>query len=545
MRWFKKIVRAILNLLPVLFVIFLTTPVSALKHQYVSIPFYYPPDPQIEEDTSTGKYHLTGRAIGAGSSSGSGVFSSSFQTGVASPFQAVFLSDNWTDSMANSSVFSSGNSNKLQYFNSNSNSNNNCVYFSTYGGSFQPIFNYFRAFSGNFYTVSVDNNFQRIPSNSYITDLTQSSYGINYDFTCKQLGAFNRELPQFDLNSFGSSFLTQRYDATIAPYSYGADGFYSISKTVKDGIHYSDNFNFAKIFGEGNYLNKFSSLQFSLFDEKQSIDYYQGRQIEFNGSFTFESPFTLSQTAIDSGHFYINFSGITDDGVSYSHNIQCTLNQRSVEALNYYALEYSCPWTVDHNYIWTTQIWHMDAIPDSSVNDPSQWSYVWDTSGRWIWSGESGAGQYITTDNDDTPGASINSERTGNHVPNDASNTFNPSNNIVIDGQDFSASLINLFGFTFINPFVPIFNLFNSGSNCVQIPTIAGMIHSEESQVCPWFDSSVRNIVTPVLGISSMMLVFGFAVRWLGSSSGNLFEDSSNETLAPPGYSGHWGRRKK
>ena len=85
--------------------------------------------------------------------------------------------------------------------------------------------------------------------------------------------------------------------------------------------------------------------------------------------------------------------------------------------------------------------------------------------------------------------------------------------------------MTGLFSFDFINPFAPIFNLFNNDS-CAQIPTLASMLHSNETQVCPWFDSSVRNITTPVLGLSSMMLVFGFVVRWLGSRSGNFIEDS-------------------
>lgn len=93
---------------------------------------------------------------------------------------------------------------------------------------------------------------------------------------------------------------------------------------------------------------------------------------------------------------------------------------------------------------------------------------------------------------------------------------------------DWVCNLGNLFNFNFINPFAPIFALFTSSNDCVSIPTIAGMIHSEETTVCPWFDSTTRSIATPVLGISSMMLIFGFAVHWLRSSSGNLFEDTDS-----------------
>lgn len=83
-----------------------------------------------------------------------------------------------------------------------------------------------------------------------------------------------------------------------------------------------------------------------------------------------------------------------------------------------------------------------------------------------------------------------------------------------MDGQASQAE--SMFSFTFLNPFIGIFELFND-SGCVSIPTIAGMVGSDETTYCPWFDSSVRNILTPVFGLSSMILLFGFAVRWLGS----------------------------
>lgn len=160
---------------------------------------------------------------------------------------------------------------------------------------------------------------------------------------------------------------------------------------------------------------------------------------------------------------------------------------------------------------------------------------------------------YLVTNNDDTwSGLDISFPLTGDDItkaPGYAEiycdNAAGCDQNSTCNPGDFLCNLQNLFNFDFINPFSPIFSLFTGSSSCVQIPTIAGMIHSEETTVCPWFPANVREIVTPVLGLSSMMLIFGFAVRWLGSSSGNLFEDSSNETLAPPGWSGSWGRRKK
>ena len=91
-----------------------------------------------------------------------------------------------------------------------------------------------------------------------------------------------------------------------------------------------------------------------------------------------------------------------------------------------------------------------------------------------------------------------------------------------MDGQASQAE--SMFSFTFLNPFIGIFELFND-SGCVSIPTIAGMVGSSETTYCPWFDSSVRNILTPVFGFSSMILLFGFVIYWLrGGSSDILYK---------------------
>lgn len=93
------------------------------------------------------------------------------------------------------------------------------------------------------------------------------------------------------------------------------------------------------------------------------------------------------------------------------------------------------------------------------------------------------------------------------------------------DDMDSQASQAeSMFSFTFLNPFIGIFELFND-SGCVSIPTIAGMVGSDETTYCPWFDSSVRNILTPVIGLSSSMLLFGFVIRGFlnkGNFSGGI-----------------------
>ena len=87
-------------------------------------------------------------------------------------------------------------------------------------------------------------------------------------------------------------------------------------------------------------------------------------------------------------------------------------------------------------------------------------------------------------------------------------------------GSDQSNKLANLFSFTAFNPFSGLFGLF-TGGGCKPIPTIGKMLNKPDATYCPWFPDNVRSILTPVIGISSMMLIFGFFMRWLNSDDFN------------------------
>jgi len=85
-------------------------------------------------------------------------------------------------------------------------------------------------------------------------------------------------------------------------------------------------------------------------------------------------------------------------------------------------------------------------------------------------------------------------------------------------GQEDADKAKGIFNFNVLNPFEPLFKLF-SPNQCVSIPTLASMVGSEETQYCSWFSQSTRSILTPAFGIVSIMLLFGFVVRWLGGSN--------------------------
>lgn len=126
-------------------------------------------------------------------------------------------------------------------------------------------------------------------------------------------------------------------------------------------------------------------------------------------------------------------------------------------------------------------------------------------------------------DDSDTFGGSISLDQAGS-FPNVAPGVARVDS----ENGDWFSSLVSLFKFNFSNPFAPIFTMFTNTSTCANIPIIASLIHSNETQICPFFSSSVTNITTPVFSFVSVMLVFGFAVRWLSSSSGNMFEDQTS-----------------
>lgn len=86
-------------------------------------------------------------------------------------------------------------------------------------------------------------------------------------------------------------------------------------------------------------------------------------------------------------------------------------------------------------------------------------------------------------------------------------------------GKEDADKAKDVFRFDLFNPFSPIFEMFNPGG-CVQIPTIASWLHVEDPQVCPWFPTEVRSVLTPVFSISSIMVLFGFVVKWLRSGDG-------------------------
>lgn len=79
-------------------------------------------------------------------------------------------------------------------------------------------------------------------------------------------------------------------------------------------------------------------------------------------------------------------------------------------------------------------------------------------------------------------------------------------------------------GLSVINPFSAIFNSFTN-SQCADIPIIAGMLSVNNTRYCSWWGSGVRQLLTPVFTISSMVLLFGFVIHWLRDGDRPIFSN--------------------
>lgn len=362
-------------------------------------------------------------------------------------------------------------------------------------------------------------------SRSGMTDINVDSFNATYNGALPSWPNGN-DLAVYNV---GSVMANDNY----LPYWYQTDTLpFKDSHKQSDGVTYTKSFSFDTIFNRT--ITSFSYFSINL-DEYSGYWYddnnlYSGRSIDFRFNFRFENPFTFEQTFLDSGSISLVADVKTktyDPDSSFDRRtFTCTSTQRQVGENDYY-WDISCPVTLSEDFI----VFVPSLIIDGNGNK------VFTTDGNWEFSSI-----YIVTDNDSSTGYSFNDSPTGNTNIWDSywsanDNQFNP------DEADWFKSLVSLFSFDFVNPFAPIFNLFNNDS-CANIPTLASMLHSNETQVCPWFDSNVRNITTPVLGLASMMLVFGFVVRWLGSRSGNFIEDSGGVDIGNSYHLGNKFRRK-
>ena len=328
--------------------------------------------------------------------------------------------------------------------------------------------------------------------------------------------------------------------SNLLPYRFSYDSIYLTDTYVDDGLHYNTKFDLVRnLFGTSdNVPDHIYKVNIPLGSPDFIVQ--KGTPLSVSGEFIFD----FDDPSVDlSSYMNISFNyGIyisQVSGGSYEIGGTCSTDLKRddpSDPLSVWSFTYSCDAVVDD---YGGNLFTVGSLVSPYLT--ISFDYLTDDINPFY--------QFIfdsmltVTDYDSTPASSTwNSTPVSGASPHSAPGSAY-QNALSGKDPDYNSSLIDMFDFTALNPFQPIFGMFNHGSDCVSIPTIASMIHSNETTVCPWFDSNVRNIATPVVGISGMMLLFGFFVRWLGASSGNFFEDSRNEEVSNQG--GRWGHFKR
>ena len=401
-----------------------------------------------------------------------------------------------------------------------------------------------------FYTAgNTYNNFYRVLVNDGADIYAQGRYAPDWFDYSWMTNEVNRKSVEFCLSvsSFGTYLQTntmptvntvthpnQNWGSWL-PYWYPYNGAYISDSYTEDGLNRRTKLDLATIFSgtgtpasERHAPNKFKKLVIPLGLSYQTLGALtSGRPISVEGEFLFDNysdpsaVMAFAEGATPYVKLYIRGYESLADFFNSQNNRGQTINCTYSLSANSSTTEY--PWIFKYTCSGLSAYNFLDGYYGLTLEiGTSTGSYLWDYE-SYVMDWDS---SIIVTDNDKTDsGVYFGQEVTGgdaDDAPGSASSTVDG------DGEvDWLSSLVNLFNFNFINPFAPLFEMFTDNSECASIPIIAGMLGSTETQYCPWFDSSTRSILTPVLSIASIMLLFGFLVRWLSSSSGNMFEDQT------------------
>lgn len=504
---------ACLTLLGLVAPLFLTSlDVNALKHEYKGLPLINAINP-LTQDSSHNYFDWTSSSFSGVSLGGTG-------------FDLWFENDAWRDNYNDLKVKS-----ELRSFSANL-SNNQCNY--------SDMFSEYVVRKN--WSLKNDTMTQQSPylgigeshyedrgfgANYYVPDywIIDSCYSINGMIN------FNRDSADhfisgpypstpnpttFASHANGGYYnpLDLMEDDKMLPrtFTQGQVNYESTFKDTGNGVVYKKTLSFDKIFNQN--IQSFSYFRMGLWDTSgywtNDTNLWSGRQIDFHFNFRFYNNVEISQNFQQNGKIQILATVIpknVEQNPTYYKYYDCTSQFREVqlETGNAYYWDITCPITLDQDYI--------AFVPNLIVN--GQGYNVMNINSSWDFSS-----LYVVTDNDDTQGDNFNED--SRFINNDKiwddywddQDTDNGSGD-----EDWFESLVTMFNFGLINPFAPMFEMFSDSTTCAQIPILAGMIHSQETQVCPWFSSGTRAVLTPVFSISSMMLLFGFFVRWLKSNS--------------------------
>ena len=503
MRWFKKIVRAILCLIPVFSIFFLVNgDSSALQHDYKALWLGDIPIPVVSNDSvdfTTGDPDtVLGYGLGIGFANGYMPDLNSIHPRFT---DNIYFGGDYSLLNGRCTPSPSDDTPSIDYYNMyyylQYNAGNGYI---SLDGPTLFTSNYDFPANSELNCYKIDFDWSSTPFNPRLSEW--SSYST---FATKPFGNY----PQSDYFSF-DQIKTAVNNLSPYPNKYTSLKLHDTSVSSATGQTYSGSFNFNRLF-DGIQIQKFRELSIPLFTDDgyflDSSNLYQGREFEWKFYFDFKGNFSWNE---DISNGYIKLKSYAfQSGAEHSTDIDFTCTANLISVISSTQLEISCPVILEHDYLYF--------IPYLVLhNDP----YLWDTDNIWDF-----YSTYLITDGDSTPGQSFNTQGYGDTW----SATIGVGGSGVDDiGScavgDFSCLLSRTFSFSIPFQDTPLGNIFSSftdSMSCVPIPTIASMLHSNETQICPWFNSTIRNITTPILTLVSVMLTFGFLIRWLSSSSGN------------------------
>ena len=347
--------------------------------------------------------------------------------------------------------------------------------------------------------------------------------------------------PPFVWDSLPSLVVDGKY-RKLNPYSYNYASYFISQSAEIDGTFYQshEGVQMNYVLGESNLFQITSPssifIPIGMIADIKSSDFVsivEGTTLDFSFEMAFPGVYGYNLSELEEQmDIELNYVYLADN----NPNSQPVTGQVScpytIEEIENYGLYYN--WTC--HFVSPANVYNGDVIEFLYTIEPSSgYNSIWDwtfnagennTLPRGNWAFPANGSINVVTDGYYTPGNSIGGSATGSDLSMAPGSVYHE----YADGNaeaDWFNSLLNLFNFNALNPFAPLFNMFTNNSQCASIPIIAGMLHAEETTYCPWFSASVRDVLTPVLSISAIMLIFGFFVRWLSSSSGNMFEDQT------------------
>ena len=515
MRWFKKIVRAILALLPVLSVfLIINGDTLATSHELEGIRFAMPVVP-LDYELFEGYENA-------------GVF-----------YQNTFSHSNgffigFSDSRGGLTRKS-----WPQNFLDNQNPRDNWFRFYSYWNGSTCVYNAFpEGWQVDYYDdipigwySDDDNSTHHFEASFYYTP---SAYADIASLKCNQYGIPYSATFPFQQSSLGGLFpgndgnlvsQTDWYWDNQNPYWYSSDGFWTSERHIdtSTGQTYRSSFYLNRMIGAST--NKFKTLVIPIYNSDLDSDctgeFESGDTFTFEGAFQFDQPDFQWNPDLDNSSFF----GLLINDPTHSRSASCTTNLITVE--NYQNLEFSCSYTFDFDpdiFVVSLRIYAGDEA-----------DYVWDASPF------SFGGLKVITHNDDSvSGCKLGDDLHGAYIGGDYTKEESQEGGFFHD-------LSHLFFFSIPIASTPLGGLFSgyNNSQCASIPLISNLLHAEEETVCPFFTQTVRDIATPILASASVLLLFGFLVRWLSSSSGNYYEDSSTFDFNDMSYtSSHRSKRR-